>query len=109
MSSADGDDEDLMGIESSQLQQAPPPKSLEDHVLQIAQERPGCSLPSSPKAGAPRLPQGIPYNTQHLMHDMRDLWRNQGYSALQYPQEPFENTAQEYQRLLWLQVVQQRT
>ena len=37
MSLADGDDEDLMGV-------APLPESLEDHVLQIAQERPGCSL-----------------------------------------------------------------
>ena len=62
--------------------------------------------------------QGIPHNTEHLMHDMRDSWRNQGYGALHYQQELYENAAHEHQRvayeevkelqLLFLRVVQQR-
>ena len=47
MSIADGDDEDLMGIETSQLKQAQSPINLQDHVLPF-----GSTLPSSPKASS---------------------------------------------------------
>ena len=46
----------------------------------------------------PLLPHDIPRNTQHLMHDVRDFWRNQCYSALHYQQKQFENAALEHQR-----------
>ena len=35
---------------------------------------------------------------QHVMRDMRDYWRSQGYSALHQQQEQFENAAQEHQQ-----------
>ena len=38
------------------------------------------------------------------MHDMRDSWRNQGYSALNYQQGHFEHAAQEHQRVGYEQV-----
>ena len=41
MSIADGDDEDLMGMENCQLEQAPFSLSLEVHVLQVARGDPG--------------------------------------------------------------------
>ena len=38
------------------------------------------------------------------MHDMRDCWRNQGYSALHYQQEQLENAAKEHQRVAYEEV-----
>ena len=38
ISIADGDDDDLVGTENSELEQAPSSLSLEDHVLQVAWE-----------------------------------------------------------------------
>ena len=38
--------------------------------------------------------QGLPYNTQHVMQDVKDYWMNQSCSALQ-----LENAAQEHQRV----------
>ena len=72
MSIADGDDDDLIGIENSQLGQVPLVLSLEDHVLQIARESPGAVFRAAKKQAAfgevPDFPDIIPYNTQHLMH-----------------------------------------
>ena len=108
MSIADGDDEDLMGIEDSQPGQAP----LETRV-QFTQQTKG----KHKYGGIPTIPQGIAFNTQHLMHHMRDHWRSQGYNALHYQQEQFESAAQEHERvaheevklqLFLLQLVQQR-
>ena len=80
-----GDDEVLLGSENVQLGQAPRPVSLEGHVLQTARRDPVCSLPSSSKASSfwrsSKSPASIICNTQHLMHDMRECWRNQGDSA----------------------------
>ena len=52
----------------------------------------------------PILPQGILHNTQHLVHDMRDYWKKPVYSALHYQQEPFDNAAQEHQRVAYNKV-----
>ena len=97
MSIADGDDEDTRGTDNSQFGKAPPSRSLEDHVLQIARRDSGAvyraALRQVDDEEVPIRPQGIPYNTQHLMHDVRGYWRIQGYSALRYRQEQFENAA----------------
>ena len=71
MSIADSDDAGLMGIENSQLGQAPSSLSLENH-------------------GVPELPQGLRYRTRHTMHDVSEYCRNHSYSALQYQQEQLE-------------------
>ena len=47
MSIADGDDEDPMGIEKSQLEQAPHSQSLEDHVLHMERGDPGTIHPAA--------------------------------------------------------------
>ena len=76
MSTADGDDEDLMGIEYYQLGEAPPPSSLEDHVVQIARGDPGAVCRAAQRQAedgeVPILPQGLLDNTQHSMHDVGD-------------------------------------
>ena len=51
----------------------------------------------------PILPQGIPHDTQHLMHDFGDS-RNQCYSALHYKREQFEHAAQKHQRVAYEEV-----
>ena len=91
-----------MGVESSQLGRALPPRGLEDHVLEIARGDPGAVYRAAEMQAVfgtvPVFPQGILYNTQHLMYDMKDSRRNQGYSALRHQQEQFERASQEHQR-----------
>ena len=81
MSSAVGDDEDLIGIENSQFEQRR--RSCSSNGT----ERPACSSPSIPRYTAygevPVLPQELRYSTQHMVHDIRDCWKNPSYSALQ--------------------------
>ena len=60
---ADGDDEVLIGIENSQLGQAPTPIGLEDRVQFT--EQPVCGE-------VPRLPQGILFTRNTWYHDVRD-------------------------------------
>ena len=38
------------------------------------------------------------------MHDMRDYWRNAGYSALHYEQEQSEDVAQKHQGVVYEEV-----
>ena len=82
MSIADNDDEDRVGIEKSLLGQAPPSVNLEHNVLQKARRDLGAIYRAVQRQAVygevPVLPQGIPDNAQHLMHDMRDFWKNQG-------------------------------
>ena len=105
MSTADGDDEDLMGIENYQLGQAPPPKGLEDHVVQTGRRDPGAVCRAAQwqavDGEVPIIPQGLLHNTQHSMHDVVDYRRNQGNAALHYQWEQFENAAQENQRVAY--------
>ena len=79
MSTADGDDEDLMEIENYQLGQAPPPKGLEDHVVQTGRRDPGAVCRAAQRQAVdgevPIFPQGLLHNTQHSMHDVVDHWR----------------------------------
>ena len=85
MSIADRDGEDPMRIENSLLGQATLSKSLRGD--------PGAAYRAAQRQGVhgevPILPQGVPCRTQHLMHDTRDSWENQGHSALHYQQEQF--------------------
>ena len=50
------------------------------------------------------LPHGSRQNTQHLMHDMREHWRNQGCSALHYQHGQCESAVLEHQRVAYEQV-----
>ena len=55
-------------------------------------------------AEVPVQRKGLPHDTQHLMHDVRDHWRSQSYNALQYQQEQVANAAYEHQRVAYEQV-----
>ena len=70
---ADGDDEDLLGIKSFHLGQAPP--FFSPGIMFLEEHR-------------------IPFNTQHLLPHMTNNWKCQGHGALHYQQEQFENAAQ---------------
>ena len=104
MSIADGDDEDLLGIEHIQLEQAPSSISLEDHLLQVARRDPGAVHRAAQRHEVhgefPVLPHGFPCSAQHMIHDVRDYWRNPSYNclAVRYQQERFEHAVQEHQR-----------
>ena len=77
---ADGDDEDLVGVDKSQLGQPQSSLSLEDHVLEMARRVPGAGHRAAQKhmvhGEYPAPPQGFLYSTQHLVHHVRDYWRN---------------------------------
>ena len=83
-----------MGNDTSQVGQAPPPKSLEDNVLDMARGDPGSVYRAAQRQAVygwvPILPHGILQNTQHLMHDMRD-----------HQQKHLENAAQEDERVVY--------
>ena len=83
----DGDDEDLMGIEKSSNGRRDP------GAVHRAAER------HKENGECPVSQEGLSYNTQHMIHDVRDYWRNQSYSALNYQQEQFENAVPEH---LWV-------
>ena len=51
----------------------------------------------------PVLRQGHPYNTQNVVHQVRDFWRSQSYNALHYQQEQFKHAVQEHQRVTYEQ------
>ena len=103
MFTADGDDEDLMGIENYQLGEAPPLITLDDHVVQTGRRDPGAVCRAAQRQAVdgevPIFPQGLLHNTRHSMHDVVDYWRNQGNAALHLKWEQFENAAQENQRV----------
>ena len=92
MSIADGDDEDLMGLENVQFGQSPPLTSLKVMLFKWHGET-HVQFTELPTGKQCIFPRGIPYITQHVMHDRRNHWRNQGFSALHYQQKPFENAA----------------
>ena len=80
-----------MGIENSHLGQSPSSLSLEDYVLQIVRRDPSEVHRATQRHVAygefPALQQGFLYNTPHMIHDVRNYWRNQSYRALQYHSE----------------------
>ena len=86
---ADGDGEDLLGIGNSQLGHASSSPVPEEYGIQTARGRPVSSSTSSPKAkstcrSSRTTTQGHPSSTQNLVHQVRDCWRSQSYSALHY-------------------------
>ena len=92
ISIADGDDEDLMTVESSQLGQAPIFPSAGRFFSSD-----GTGSPGAVHGEVPGQQQGHLHNTRNLVHEARGYWRSQSYNALHYQQEQFENSAQEHQ------------
>ena len=66
--------------------------------------RPGSTQRRREDGEVPALQQRHLYNTQNLLHQVRDYWRSQSYNALHYQQEKFENAVQEHQRVAYDQV-----
>ena len=76
---AEGNDEDPIGFESYQLGEAQSSPVPEDYGLQTARGR-------GVHGEVPVLQQGLPSNTQKLVHEVRDSCRSLSYNALHYQQ-----------------------